>query len=276
MNILKIAAFSIGDEGGNPAGVCLTGTAPPEADMARIAREVGFSETAFSWPEGDVWRTRYFSPESEVPFCGHATIALGSALAMEHGEGGYRLMLNQGEIAVDGRRDGPRFAASLTSPPSSHDPVPEAVLAGGLALFGLTSTDLADELQPAIIRAGAVHLLLPLASRATLAAMDYELDAGRRFMRAHDLTTICLAVREAPDRYSVRNAFASGGVLEDPATGAAAAALAGYLRDSRAGVPTVITIMQGEDMGMASRITVTIPPTRGSGLIVSGAARVMQ
>ncbi|HWT98723.1 MAG TPA: PhzF family phenazine biosynthesis protein, partial [Terriglobales bacterium] len=85
MDILRIAAFSDGDVGGNPAGVVI-GAEMPEAEvMQRVAAEVGFSETAFAAPlapgGNKAWRVRYFAPESEVPFCGHATIALGAALA---------------------------------------------------------------------------------------------------------------------------------------------------------------------------------------------------
>ena len=77
MALQKIAAFSNGTQGGNPAGVWIGDALPGPADMQRIAAEVGFSETAFAAPLGDGrWRVRYFVPESEVPFCGHATIAL--------------------------------------------------------------------------------------------------------------------------------------------------------------------------------------------------------
>lgn len=76
MNIIKIAAFSDGNVGGNPAGVVLTETMPSESVMQQTAAEVGFSETAFAQMLGDntKWRVRYFSPESEVPFCGHAPL----------------------------------------------------------------------------------------------------------------------------------------------------------------------------------------------------------
>jgi PhzF family phenazine biosynthesis protein len=83
MNVSRIAAFSDGDTGGNPAGVVI-GVLPDAATMQRVAAEVGFSETAFAAPEGDGWRVRYFSPQTEVPFCGHATIALGAALVRHH------------------------------------------------------------------------------------------------------------------------------------------------------------------------------------------------
>lgn len=68
MTIQKIAAFSAGDTGGNPAGVMLTEIFPCNAEMQRIAGEVGFSETVFATPTATGWRVRYFSPETEIPF----------------------------------------------------------------------------------------------------------------------------------------------------------------------------------------------------------------
>ena len=98
--VLRIAAFADGDRGGNPAGVLISETHPDEDDMRRIAAEIGYSETAFAMPQGNAWRVRYFSPESEVPFCGHATIALGAALVLEQGNGLFQLKLNQADITV--------------------------------------------------------------------------------------------------------------------------------------------------------------------------------
>lgn len=81
MNVLKLAAFSQNGQGGNPAGVAFYDAMPSEEEMLKIAKEVGYSETAFlvKHPQGDGWRVRYFAPEMEIPFCGHATIALGAA-----------------------------------------------------------------------------------------------------------------------------------------------------------------------------------------------------
>jgi len=94
MIVRHIAAFSDGTTGGNPAGVAICKTLPTEFAMQQIAADVGFSETAFAEPRAGRWRVRYFSPETEVPFCGHATIALGAALAMDHGDGVFGLALN--------------------------------------------------------------------------------------------------------------------------------------------------------------------------------------
>src|SRR5215212_8012191 len=117
MDVLRIAAFSDGDVGGNPAGVVIADALPDEAVMRRVAAEVGFSETAFAAATGSGWRVRYFSPETEIPFCGHATIALGAALALEHGDGVFNLSLNDAEITVEGRREAGIISAALQSPP---------------------------------------------------------------------------------------------------------------------------------------------------------------
>jgi PhzF family phenazine biosynthesis protein len=275
MTILRIAAFSDGDHGGNPAGVMIAETLPDPAHMQRIAAEVGFSETAFAAPIGDGWRVRYFSPESEVPFCGHATIALGAALAQQQGDGVFALTLNRAGISVEGRRDGNRFAAALQSPPTHSGPAPAERVSDALALFGYPRDALDDRIPPAIAHAGADHLVLALRSRTTLSAMHYDLDAGRRLMNAAGLVTIALVFAESAQRFHARNAFASGGVHEDPATGAAAAALAGYLRDIAWPHAGFIDIVQGEDMGMRSLLHADIPATPASSIRVSGTARIM-
>lgn len=274
-DIQRIAAFDDDGQGGNPAGVWIGATLPNAAEMARMARAVGFSETAFAAPEGQGWRVRYFSPESEVPFCGHATIALGAALARSHGDGRHALRLNAAEITVEGRRDGERVHAALQSPPTRSAPAPDALADAALALFGYGRDDLDPRIPPALAHGGADHLVLALSSRARLAAMRYALDAGRAFMLAHGLVTVVLAWAEGPQLFHVRNPFASGGVLEDPATGAAAAALAGYLRDLGWPHGGRIEIVQGEDMGMRSRIRADIGALAGGSIRVSGTARML-
>ena len=84
-NVQKLSSFSDGTQGGNPAGVVIADSLPSTEQMQQIAAEVGFSETAFAEPADNGYRVRYFSPQSEVPFCGHATIALGAALAQAFG-----------------------------------------------------------------------------------------------------------------------------------------------------------------------------------------------
>jgi PhzF family phenazine biosynthesis protein len=276
MDVLKIAAFSDGDTGGNPAGVLIGDVLPDAAEMQGIAAEVGFSETAFAAPDGDGWRVRYFSPQSEVPFCGHATIALGAALVRQFGDGIFALTLNQANITVEGFRDGANVAAALQSPPTHSKPAAPELIAEALALFGYSSSDLDPAIPPALVHGGADHLVLALNSRKALAAMAYELKAGQTLMLREGLITILLAYAETPRLFHTRNPFASGGVYEDPATGASTAAFAGYLRDIAWPDGGAIDVVQGEDMGMRSRLHADIPPAPGSSIRVSGTARMMQ
>jgi PhzF family phenazine biosynthesis protein len=250
----RLAAFSDGDRGGNPAGVVVGPALPDEATMRRIAAEVGYSETAFAAPQGDRWRVRYFSPEAEVPFCGHATIALGAALAMRHGDGVFGLVLDDVAIAVEGHAGGGTLSAALTSPPTRSAPAAPEQLAAALRLFALDVSALDARIPPALIHAGADHLLLALKNRATLAAMAYDFEQGRALMRREGWVTVILAYAESAQRFDTRNAFAYGGVYEDPATGASSAALAGYLRDLGWPHGGAIDLRQGDDMGIPSRI----------------------
>ena len=86
--LYRRSAFTDNPKGGNPAGVWVGETLPSVDVMQRIAAEVGYSETAFVAPASGQNRTiRYYSPEMEVPFCGHATIATGAVLGETEGDG---------------------------------------------------------------------------------------------------------------------------------------------------------------------------------------------
>src|SRR5690606_15379681 len=118
---------------------------------------------------------------------------------------------------------------------------------------------------------GAWHLVIAAATLDRLQRLDYDFDELRDLMLEADLTTVQLIWRESKDVFHARDPFPVGGVVEDPATGAAAAAFGGYLRV--AGLiepPATIVIRQGEAMGRPSRLTVTIP--EHGGIVVSGHA----
>ncbi len=243
--------------------------------MQRAAAEVGYSETAFAAPQDSGWRVRYFAPEIEVNFCGHATIALGAALALRHGDGTFPLRLNHTRITVEGRQTGDALSATLQSPPTHSRRAGRALLAEALALFNLPADALDPGIPPSIAHAGADHLILALRKRALLSAMLYDLDAGRALALRESVGTFSLIHAEGPRRFHARNPFPIGGVYEDPATGAAAAALAGYLRDLAWPHGGAIEIIQGEDMGMPSRLCAEITGEPGASIRVSGEARLI-
>ncbi|NKB52223.1 MAG: PhzF family phenazine biosynthesis isomerase [Rhizobiaceae bacterium] len=275
MDVFKIAAFSDGNSGGNPAGVVVADKLPNADEMQAIAAEIGFSETAFATAQDNSWKVRYFSPETEVPFCGHATIALGAVLARLRGDGRFELSLNDATISVEGTQNGGLVSATLQSPSTSSVKAKRELVQSALNLFGYRAEDLDNRIPPSVANAGATHLILALSSRELLSKMNYDLDSGRELMHTAGLVTISLIFAETEQMFHARNAFAVGGVLEDPATGAAAAALAGYLRDLDWPHNGAINIIQGEDMGMKSLLKAEIPAAAGSSIRVSGTARMI-
>jgi PhzF family phenazine biosynthesis protein len=240
--------------------------------MQRIAAEIGFSETAFVAPSTGFERTvRYYSPEGEVPFCGHATIATGIVLGEGEGDGLYRLATAVGEVPVTVcTRNGQR-QASLTSVEPAHTLAPDALVSNVLAALGWQPDELDRSIPPARAYAGAWHLVLAVTQADRLANLDYDFEWLKALMLEDGLLTLQLIWRASPDIFHSRNPFPVGGVVEDPATGAAAAALGGYLRDAQLiTAPTTIIIHQGEAMGRPSRLVVDIAAQ--GGIVVTGTA----
>ena len=271
--VQKLAAFSDGAWGGNPAGVWIGPHLPPTDEMQRIAAEVGYSETAFASPIELGWRVRYFAPAMEVPFCGHATIALGHALARHTGQTDFSLQLNdaQIEVSVDGKDDEQRV--TLLSPETWAGDLDPAALQAGMDLFGLSQSDLHPQLRPALGSSGENQLYLFLHDREVLARMQYDFELGRQVMDAHGWMTVNLIVPESEQLFHARVAFAPGGVVEDPATGAAAAGLAEVLRYQNWPHCGAFSVHQGDDMGMPSRLSVQLSSVLGSPVRVSGTVR---
>jgi PhzF family phenazine biosynthesis protein len=273
--ILRLAAFTDVPAGGNPAGVVLDATALDGSSMQAIAAEVGYSETAFltSSGAGRTYDVRYFSPAAEVPFCGHATIATAVALAQRDGAGDLVLNTKAGPVAVRTQADGEDITATLTSvAPHVEPPLADDELGPALAALRWPAADLDPDLPPRIAYAGARHLILPARTRARLANLDYDFGALKAYMSERDLVTVDLVFREDAKTFHARNPFPVGGVVEDPATGAAAAAFGAYLRALDIVTPPArVTIHQGDDMGRPSLLLVDVDAGDG-GIHVTGRA----
>jgi PhzF family phenazine biosynthesis protein len=273
----RLAAFSLDPAGGNPAGVWDGPSLPDDHEMQRIAADVGYSETAFLAPSGaqgsGAYRVRYFSPLAEVPFCGHATIASGVALAEAAGPGRFELTTNDGLVTVDVDHgaDG-HLHATLTSVPARVRHAEPELLDDTLDTLGWSLDELDPHLPPAVGYAGVSHLILAAATLERLGDLHYDFERLKAIMLAADLTTLQLVWREAPDRFRARDPFPVGGAVEDPATGAAAAAFGAYLRWIGELVPPArFTILQGVEMGRPSHIEVEVPDEAG-GIRVTGTA----
>ena len=275
---LRYTAFATDSAGGNPAGVMLDAAALDDAALLAIAAEVGYSETAFVTAADQAarrFRLRYFSPLAEVAFCGHATIATAVALAEQLGPGPLVFDTPVGEIALDtSAAPGGSVTATLTSVPTRSRPASEAEVHASLTALHWSLEDLDQALPPHVAFGGNEHLVLAVATRERLAALDYDFDALAEVMHRHGWTTLQLVWRETQELFHARDPFPVGGVVEDPATGAAAAAFGGYLRVLGALPPSgAFTIRQGEDLGRPSllrvKASITDPRVRVSGQAVA-------
>ncbi|GIM94709.1 oxidoreductase [Paractinoplanes toevensis] len=264
---MRYAAFTDDPKGGNPAGVVLDATGLGDDEMLAIAAEVGYSETAFRVSaDGDRHRVRYFAPLAEIPFCGHATVATAVAL----GPGEHVFVTNAGEVPVSVDDAG---RATLTSVPATVADLPGDDLTALLAALRWNDFDLDESLPPRVAYAGAYHPILAVGSRQRLADLDYDEPALKALMTDRGWTTVQLVFRATDDTFDVRDPFPIGGVYEDPATGAAAAAFGAYLRELWiAADDDTVLLRQGDDMGRPSRITVQLvagePGVRVSGTAV--------
>ena len=276
--VLRYAAFTQDGTGGNPAGVVLDADGLEDGDRLAVAAQVGYSETAFieSGPRDGSYRVRYFSPRAEVAFCGHATIATAVALAERRGAGELLFDTLAGTVPVRTEAIATGYTATLTSVPTRTRVAEANELDAALAALRWHPEDLDHRYPAHVAYAGNDHLVLAVSARDRLAALDYDYEALGALMEERGWTTVHLVHAHSPLVFSARDPFPPGGVREDPATGAAAAAFGGYLRAlGLVELPAEVTLFQGEDMGRPSRLLVHLDADDAR-VRVSGTATVVE
>jgi trans-2,3-dihydro-3-hydroxyanthranilate isomerase len=228
--------------------------------MQRIAREMNLSETTFvTGVRPDGYDVRIFTPTDELPFAGHPTLGTAWVLRELGAVAGDRATQRSAAGDTPVSFDGDRVWLERTgSPGDDIDDAGDDLASFGLgpAALGFDAAEIGGaprRLRPAIADAGIPYLMLPLAGP--------ELVAGLR--PPPSLTfpggVYCFAPI-GPGRLKARF-FGSGiGVVEDPATGSAAAALGVYLAE-RAGEMR-IEIEQGAEIGRPSFMSITASPGR--------------
>lgn len=276
MKINRISAFSYENSGGNPAGVLISEKMLGEKRMLEIAKEVNYSETAFLVRKDDnKFRIRYFSPEMEIDFCGHATIASGYVLAKNFGIGEYQLELNKGIISINTENRNTDILTSINSLNTNSSDLTEDVIRSFLDLFNFTKDDLDINYPIRNAFSGNNHLIIFLKEKNSLQNMEYDFEKAKELSRKYNIVTINILYRESENSFYSRNPFPYGGVYEDPATGSAAIALAEYLRDTKIKEYGSIEIIQGFDMGSPSKLYVEYSDISNSSIKISGNCRLI-
>ncbi|HEV8693001.1 MAG TPA: PhzF family phenazine biosynthesis isomerase [Lysobacter sp.] len=238
LRVYQIDAFATQRFQGNPAGVVANATGLTETQMQLIARELNNSETAFilpaEGPDHDV-RVRFFTPTTEVPVCGHATVSAHYVLALEGGGVGVRRQLTGAgvqrieTIAVD---DDYRIAIEQNAP-TFNAPLSAALAIEVATALGVDIDALAPRCPVQVVSTGHGKLLIGLRDRARLQAL--RPDAARLMelspvVGSNGYFVFTLDTPEDDDAYTWGRMFAPAiGIAEDPVTGNANGPLGAYL-----------------------------------------------
>ena len=270
MKVERVSAFAYKNIGGNPAGVLILDEMLSEKQMLEIAKDVNYSETAFLLKEGNSFRIRYFSPETEIAFCGHATIASGFVLGQKFGLGIYDLVLNNDKIQIKVTKNNNKIFTSINSVKTYTYDIEEDYINNIIDAFSFSKNDLNEKYPIKVSFSGINNLILFVKNKKTLQEMKYDFEKVKELMINKNIVTINILWEENENLFHSRNAFAFGGVYEDPATGSAAIALGEYLRSMGIKSSGEIVILQGFDMKQPSQLFVSFNKTLNSSIKVSG------
>ncbi len=262
--------------GGNPLAVFPDARGLSDAQMQALASEFNLSETTFVLPPDNPQhhaRVRIFTPRTELPFAGHPNVGTGYVLARRDADPPEHLVFEElaGLVRVHIQRDAAKqiVGAQISAPHSlSIDvAIPEDVIA---ACAGLSEDDvLTTAHTPLVASVGALVVIAELTGLEALSRASPDLaafrDAAERFPTIGARFALHLYVRLDGDATRLRARMFAPlvGVLEDPATGSANAALAALLTSLAPGENVDLTydIAQGVEMGRPSRIVATARKT---------------
>lgn len=261
LNVHLVNSFTRNNTGGNPAGVVLNPPKLSDAQKITIARQVGFSETAFVYSgesagEETDFKVDFFTPESEVDFCGHATLAVFFTLFSlnQLAAGTYSQKTKAGILNVTVSADG--VIMQQTLPATRQGPDVNTVAAAlGIPAETITETGLPIE----IISTGLPDILVPVQSNQ-LDNLKPNYDAIAQLSREFDSIGFhVFELNQSPSFTAhCRNFAPLYGINEESATGSASGALGCYLVKHVFPTETHFLLEQGRAMGCSSQIQVEI------------------
>ncbi|WP_425410118.1 PhzF family phenazine biosynthesis protein [Hyphococcus sp.] len=251
---------------GNQLAVLLDAKGLSGEAMQAITREFNLAESSFVLPPENpenTARVRIFTPGYEMPFAGHPTVGTAIAIAKARGlEGELRLELNAGIFPVRAMLSGHGGAAEFQNPnlPRETGAAPAAAQLENALSLPPGSID-TGALKPRRVGAGVDFVYARTSLEHVRAAKVNS--AAWELLGIDEVVGVYLYTEggEAADAsYHVRMFAPGAGIMEDPATGSAAAALPGHiwLSGKLADGPHDWVIEQGFEMGRPSRINVNI------------------
>lgn len=263
--------------GGNQLAVFTDARGIDERVMQQIAREMNLSETVFVLPPATAQgtrRVRIFTPGRELPFAGHPTVGTAFVLAsigeIRCDRDRTRIVLEEEvgpvEVVLEFREGRPVFAqlAAAKMPAEGPVPPPADQLAAALSLE--VAQIAGGPRAPRCFSCGVPYLFVTVRDLTALAQARPNMVLWERYLAGYPTAEI-YAITEAAGDADVRARMFAPlfGIPEDPATGSAAAALAGYLCPENAADGLLRwTVRQGVEMGRPSTIEVEADVTNGA------------
>ncbi|MCT4631299.1 MAG: PhzF family isomerase [Firmicutes bacterium] len=268
--LYQVDAFTTEKFTGNPAGVVLNAEGLEKEDMQKIARELNNSETAFIFESNnedyDV-HTRYFTPSSEVPICGHATIGSMYIYAKENSIKNKTILNKTGAgiLPVDIAYENDDYRITMTQGKIEFgDEIKgenKKVLLKGL---GIGEKDLIKDTKIQIVSTGHSKVMIPIKSRELLNNLTPDYNSLSKLSSRIGCNGFYVFVLDEDENYKVcGRMFAPAiGINEDPVTGNANGPLGAYLVKyglvDYHGDEVRFMALQGEAMGRKGEIEVRV------------------
>ncbi|MGY6528910.1 MAG: PhzF family phenazine biosynthesis protein [Cyanobacterium sp.] len=250
---------------GNQLAVFPDGEGLSDDDMQKIAIEFNFSETVFVFDDEQTnFQLRIFTPGGEIPFAGHPTIGTAFLLAklgkfnLNAGETEVVFREGVGDVPVTVFRDGQNKIWTQLKAPCPPDFYTDCPCKQDLAqMLSLEMDDLmVDNFVVEGASCGLPFLLIPLASKEALGKAKIDLGIWERVLKNSWSPHVYIFVQTGYSSFQVRMFAPALNITEDPATGSAATAFAGYLAKYQPESEGCWSwdIFQGSEMGRPSRI----------------------
>jgi trans-2,3-dihydro-3-hydroxyanthranilate isomerase len=272
--------------GGNPLAVVFDAQGLRTTQMQLIAVEFNYSETTFVLPAsapGCAAQVRIFTPRAEMPFAGHPNVGTGVCFARERERQNLDIpepLIFQelaGPVRIEVLREAGQITGAQISAPSPLSIGATLGLKETAQCLGLDVSDIASTIHvPCVASVGLPFMMVELASRSALSRAAPNLEAHQRLLPPLGTDGIFAYARGTGEGELHARMFAPvGGILEDPATGSASAALMGLLASLRGATNEERSwrIEQGVEMGRPSLIRGRTEKRSGSlaGVHISGA-----
>ena len=255
VEVYVISAFSKDGRGGNKAGVVLDSRDLMPAKMMAIAKDLGYSETAFLMESNTAdFKIRYFTPTEEVPLCGHATIATFSILNSlgRLSKDAYTIETKAGSLNIRIEKDGMIFM-------EQNRPTYFETLKPDIFARCLEDRFIDTALPIQIVSTGLKDIMLPVDTKEHLERLNPNFKNMVNLCCDQDVVGIhAFALTGGAETTAICRNFAPRyGINEESATGTSSCALACYLFQHYKQQSQYV-FEQGFNLGSVSRLVVNI------------------